>query len=91
MRAYGLMRNHFHLVLETPRASLVAGLKWWPGVYTKRLRWRRKGDLGKVAVARRLRQETTMILQGIADSLHKGRRRMQPLQGRNNIGRGYPG
>jgi putative transposase len=26
--AYCLMRNHFHLVLETPEANLVAGMRW---------------------------------------------------------------
>ena len=31
-----LMRNHFHLVLETPRPNLVVGMKWLLGVYTKR-------------------------------------------------------
>ena len=33
---YCLMGNHFHLVLETPQANLVAGMKWLLGVYTKR-------------------------------------------------------
>ena len=28
VHAFCLMRNHFHLVLETPRANLVAGMKW---------------------------------------------------------------
>jgi len=27
VHAYCLMRNHFHLVLETPEANLVAGMK----------------------------------------------------------------
>jgi REP element-mobilizing transposase RayT len=36
IHAYCLMRNHFHLVLETPQANLVAGMKWLLGVYTKR-------------------------------------------------------
>jgi putative transposase len=30
------MRNHFHLVIETPRANLVAGMKWLLGTYTAR-------------------------------------------------------
>jgi len=34
--AYCLMRNHFHLVVETPRANLVAGMKWLLGTYTIR-------------------------------------------------------
>ncbi len=36
VHAYCLMRNHFHLVFETPEANLVAGMKWLLGVYTKR-------------------------------------------------------
>src|SRR6266513_1561179 len=30
------MGNHFHLVLETPQANLVAGMKWFLGTYTSR-------------------------------------------------------
>src|SRR5438552_1602691 len=40
--AYCLMRNHFHLVIETPQANLVAGMKWLLGVYTKRFNIRHK-------------------------------------------------
>jgi len=36
VHAYCLMGNHFHLVLETPQANLVAGMKWLLGVYTQR-------------------------------------------------------
>jgi len=36
VHAYCLMRNHFHLVMETPRANLVAGMKWFLGTYTAR-------------------------------------------------------
>jgi putative transposase len=36
IHAYRLMRNHFHLVFETPQANLVVGMKWLQGVYTKR-------------------------------------------------------
>ena len=31
IHAYCLMRNHFHLVLETPSANLVSGMKWLLG------------------------------------------------------------
>jgi len=30
------MLNHFHLVVETPKANLVAGMKWFLGTYTAR-------------------------------------------------------
>ena len=36
VHAYCLMPNHFHLVVETPQANLVAGMKWFLGVYTSR-------------------------------------------------------
>src|SRR5580765_3637339 len=29
IHAYCLMSNHFHLVVETPRANLVTGMKWF--------------------------------------------------------------
>jgi REP element-mobilizing transposase RayT len=32
-----LMRNHFHLVVETPKANLVAGMHWLLSTYTMRL------------------------------------------------------
>jgi len=40
--AWCLMRNHFHLVLETPQANLVAGMKWLLGTYTMRFNRRHK-------------------------------------------------
>jgi hypothetical protein len=36
------MRNHFHLVVETPNANLVDGMKWFLGTYTSRFNRRRK-------------------------------------------------
>lgn len=45
IHAYCLMSNHFHLVVETPRGNLVAGMKWLLGVYTARFN-RRHGVVG---------------------------------------------
>ena len=42
VQAFCLMPNHFHLVLETPRANLVAGMKWFLGTYTSRFNRRHK-------------------------------------------------
>jgi REP element-mobilizing transposase RayT len=42
MHAYCLMRNHYHLVLETPNANLVAGMAWLQSTYTIRLNHRNK-------------------------------------------------
>jgi len=36
IHAYVLMGNHYHLLLETPEANLVAGMKWLQGIYTQR-------------------------------------------------------
>ena len=36
VHAYVLMSNHYHLLLETPEANLVAGMKWFQGTYTQR-------------------------------------------------------
>jgi len=36
------MNNHFHLVIETPKANLVAGMKWFLGTYTARFNCRQK-------------------------------------------------
>jgi REP element-mobilizing transposase RayT len=36
MHALCLMSNHFHFVLETPRANLAEGMKWLLGTYTTR-------------------------------------------------------
>ena len=42
VHAYCLMRNHFHLVIETPQLNLVAGMKWLLGTYTSRFNRRQK-------------------------------------------------
>ena len=34
LHAYCWMDNHFHLVVETPQANLVEGMKWLLGTYT---------------------------------------------------------
>src|SRR6201987_5123556 len=36
IHAYCLMRNHFHPVVETPQANLVAGMKWFLGTSPSR-------------------------------------------------------
>ena len=42
VHAFCLMSNHFHLVVETPQGNLVAGRKWFLGVYTRRFNVRHK-------------------------------------------------
>lgn len=36
VHSYVLMGNHYHLLLETPAANLVAGMKWFQGTYAQR-------------------------------------------------------
>ena len=42
IHAYCLMSNHYHLVVETPNANLVAGMTWLQSAYTIRLNHRHK-------------------------------------------------
>jgi len=42
VHAWCLMGNHFHLVIETPQANLVAGMKWLLGTYTARFNRRHR-------------------------------------------------
>ena len=36
VHAYALLGNHYHILLETPRANLVSGMHWFQGTYTVR-------------------------------------------------------
>ena len=47
IHCYVLMSNHYHLLLETPEANLVAGMKWLQGAYTQRFNamFRHRGHL----------------------------------------------
>ncbi len=42
VHAYCLMSNHFHLVVETPEANLVEGMRWLLSAYTIRLNRRHR-------------------------------------------------
>ena len=42
IHAYCLMNNHFHLVVETPNANLIAGMRWFLSTYTARFNRRHK-------------------------------------------------
>ena len=42
IHAYGLMSNHFHLVVATPNGNLVAGMRWLLSAYTLRFNPRHK-------------------------------------------------
>jgi REP element-mobilizing transposase RayT len=42
VHAFVLMGNHYRLLLETPEANLVDGMRWLQGTYTKRFNFRHK-------------------------------------------------
>lgn len=43
VHAWVLMRNHYHLFIQTPEANLVEGMKWLQNTYTRRFNVRHKG------------------------------------------------
>lgn len=44
--AYVVMRNHFHLALETPEPNLSVGMKWLQGTWARRFN-RYRGEIGR--------------------------------------------
>ncbi len=80
------MRDDFHLVVETPTADLMAGMRWFLSAYTIRLNHRQKrfghvfsgrykalkNDPGKLGLAARVRKETTLPIKWIAQRLQMG-------------------
>jgi hypothetical protein len=42
IHAYCLMSNHYHLLIETPEANLVAGMQWLQNTYTRRFNTRHR-------------------------------------------------
>jgi len=51
IHAWCIMPNHLHLLVETPRANLVVGMKWLLGTYTMRFN-RRHGLTGHLFAGR---------------------------------------
>jgi len=45
LHAFVLMRNHYHLALETPEGNLVAGMQWLQATFANRFNQRR-GERG---------------------------------------------
>jgi putative transposase len=46
LHAFVIMRNHFHLALETPEPNLSAGMKWLLGTWAARFN-RQRGEAGR--------------------------------------------
>jgi REP element-mobilizing transposase RayT len=75
VHAYCLMNNHFHLLVETRQQKaerIVTGELKRRGWKESQLGLLPKGDKVKIAVAKRLRKETTMTLKWIAQRLQMG-------------------
>src|SRR3974390_225354 len=62
VHAFCLMRNHYHLVLETPNANLLCGMAWLQSTYTIRpnhghkligppAQWRLQGPVYRPGIA----------------------------------------
>ena len=42
IHAYALMSNHYHLLVETPKANLSEGMGWLQNAYTRRMNVRHR-------------------------------------------------
>ena len=90
VHAYCLMSNHFHLVVETPRANLVSGMKWLLGNYTMRFN-RRHRLCGHLFAGRYkslvIDERDPLYLRAVCDYVHLNPARaglVQPDQGLGN-------
>jgi REP element-mobilizing transposase RayT len=92
IHAYCLMRNHFHLIIETPRANLVAGMKWLLGTYTTRFN-RRHQYFGHLFSGRYkalvVDGSTTGYLRAVCDYVHLNPARAHLLKRGHQL-RDYP-
>ena len=87
-----LMSNHFHLVVETPGANLVAGMKWFLGTYT--LRFNRRHRVSGHLFSGRYK---AMLVDGgrsgyvrtVCDYVHLNPARAKLLKPEESL-RGYP-
>src|SRR6266481_8505678 len=73
VHAYCLMSNHFHLVVETPRPNLVAGMKWLLGTYSMRFnrRHRLSGHLfGNRYKSLLVDERDPLYLRAVCDYVH---------------------
>ena len=72
VHAYVLMGNHYHLLIETPEANLVDGMRWLQGIYTKRFNMRHKqwGHLFQSRYKALLVDPSGDYFQTVSDYIH---------------------
>ncbi len=74
VHAFVMMGNHYHLLLETPEANLVAGMKWFQGTYTQRFNamFKCRGHLfqGRYKALPIDTEEDASYLRCVADYIH---------------------
>ena len=71
IHAFVLMGNHYHLLIETPEANLVDGMRWFQGTYTQRFNIRHK-EWGHLFQGRykALLVDDGEYFRAVADSIH---------------------
>jgi REP element-mobilizing transposase RayT len=88
IHAWCLMSNHFHLVIETPRANLVAGMKWLLSTYTMRFNHRHRlfGHLfsGRYK-ALPVDNSGTGYLKSVCDYVHLNPARAKIVRGKDKL------
>lgn len=73
VHAWVLMSNHYHLLLETPRPNLVAGMSWLQNTFT--IRFNRRHRLsGHLFGGRYSRAERDSLLEGSPKGVRGGAR-----------------
>ncbi|HEY0967107.1 MAG TPA: transposase [Opitutaceae bacterium] len=76
LHAYVIMRNHFHLALETPEANLVQGMHWLQSAYCTRFtRFQKKFGHVFQGRYRSILVEDSAALSRVADYIHLNPRR----------------
>jgi REP element-mobilizing transposase RayT len=89
IHAYCLMDNHFHLVIETPRSNLSAGMQWLLGSYTQQFNRRHRlwghlfGGRYKALLVDSRRGGT--YLRQVCDYVHLNPVRAAMLSGKNKV------
>ena len=71
LHAFVIMRNHFHLALETPEPNLSVGMKWLQGTWAARFN-RYRGEVGRPFQGRfkALHVEPAHALAQVAHYIH---------------------